>query len=332
MINKLSIFISKDNLPYKNLAVEQYLTMHTGPDECILYLWQNDRTVVVGRNQNCWKECRVSLLESEGGFLARRLSGGGAVYHDMGNLNFTFCVRKENYDLDKQLQVIIRAVQKFGIRAEQNGRNDIITGDGKKFSGNAFYETGDFCYHHGTLLIHTDSQMMARYLSVSREKLQAKSIQSVQSRVVNLSELCPSVTVEFMKDKMVEAFEDVYHLKAASDSENRMDQSEIKENQKIFESWTWKYGRKSSFNQQMDKKYPWGDIHFEFMVKNGMIEDVNVYSDAMDQDFILRIAAELVGCRYNVSDMENQIVQCAGNNQTLLTMASDIGRLFTDNM
>lgn len=139
MVTKLTYIESDQVNPYKNLAVEEYLLLHCEDKECILYLWQNQNTVVIGRNQNAWKECKVTKLEEENGHLARRLSGGGAVYHDLGNLNFTFLVNKDEYSLEKQLQVIINAMGRLGLKAEKSGRNDILI-DGKKFSGNAFYE------------------------------------------------------------------------------------------------------------------------------------------------------------------------------------------------
>ena len=125
MINKLTYIESTGVNPYKNLAMEEYLFSHCGEDEAILYLWQNQHTIVIGRNQNAWKECQISRIEEDGAVIARRLSGGGAVFHDLGNLNFTFLVSKENYDLKKQLDVILKAVQKLGVHAEASGGTDI---------------------------------------------------------------------------------------------------------------------------------------------------------------------------------------------------------------
>ena len=165
--------------PWLNLSVEEQLLNSVKPGQFILYLWQNHNTVVIGKNQNAWRECKTELLENEGGKLARRLSGGGAVFHDIGNLNFTFVVDRENYDLTKQVSVILNAVNSLGINAEMNGRND-LTVDKRKFSGNAFCFRKHGAYHHGTVLVNADMSKMARYLQVSKEKILSKGIQSVQ--------------------------------------------------------------------------------------------------------------------------------------------------------
>ena len=167
MIQQLKLYEGQSFDPQLNLAVEEYLLQTVEPDCCILYLWQNQNTVVIGRNQNAWKECRTTLLEEEGGHLARRLSGGGAVFHDLGNLNFTFLVPTDCYDLEKQLSVIQLACRSFGIEAVRSGRNDILA-EGRKFSGNAFYQSGGRSYHHGTLLVDVDMTRMSRYLNPSK--------------------------------------------------------------------------------------------------------------------------------------------------------------------
>ena len=140
MITKIFIYNAQGTDPHENLAAEKVLMDALAPGEAMLYLWQNLNTVVIGKNQNAWLECRTSLLDEEGGKLARRLSGGGAVYHDLGNLNFTFLMCKEDYNLDKQVAVIQKACALAGIHAEKSGRNDLLA-DGRKFSGNAFYQT-----------------------------------------------------------------------------------------------------------------------------------------------------------------------------------------------
>lgn len=211
MIDKLKLYRGQSFDPFFNLAVEEYLLQNTDEGCCTLYLWQNQNTVVIGRNQNAFKECRTTLLEDEGGKLARRLSGGGAVFHDLGNLNFTFLVPTADYDLDKQLKVIELACEKLGVKVERSGRNDILA-DGRKFSGNAFYKNGPRAYHHGTLMVDVDREKMGRYLNPSKAKLSSKGVDSVRSRVVNLKELAPDTTIELLSQKLAEAFGQVYGL------------------------------------------------------------------------------------------------------------------------
>ena len=166
MLRRLYAIAAEGTDPYENLALEAYLLERVQPGECILYLWQNQRTVVIGRNQHASNECRIQALEADGGHLVRRLSGGGAVYHDLGNLNFTFLTVRRDYDVARQTETILQAVRALGIPAEKNGRND-LTAAGGKFSGHAYYQTGEQCYHHGTLMVSVDLSPLAAYLQVS---------------------------------------------------------------------------------------------------------------------------------------------------------------------
>ena len=298
MIEKITYIETANTYPYRNLAMEEYLLLHCGKEECILYLWQNRNTVVIGRNQNAWKECLVSKLEEENGYPVRRLSGGGAVYHDLGNLNFTFLVRKENYDVNRQLNVILEAVKKLGIHAEKSGRNDILI-DGHKFSGNAFYEQGDCCYHHGTLMVNVNLGELSRYLTVSKDKLKSKGVDSVRARVTNLTEYAPDLTVDVLKQKLLEAFEEVYGLKANILKDTDLDAEEVEERTQKFASWDWIFGRKLDFQYELANRFPWGQITLQFKVKNGKIEDVNVYSDSMRPSLIGEISRYLKNVRYD---------------------------------
>jgi lipoate-protein ligase A len=302
MIQTIHYVVSNQFNPYKNLALEEYLLDTVEEGSCILYLWQNERTVVIGKNQNAWKECKVKELEGDGGYLVRRLSGGGAVFHDHGNLNFTFLVHKDDYDVSKQLEVILRACRKLGIQAEKSGRND-ITVEGKKFSGNAFYRKGDHCYHHGTILIRVDMENLSKYLNVSKDKLVSKGVESVRSRVTNLVEYDNGLTIEIMKDRLIEAFSEVYNctakkLELPASSSDRLDQLEQK-----FSSWDFKYGRKIEFEHTLSQRFAWGGMDIHLIVNGGIIQACLVYTDAMEVDMVDEIPKVLTNCEYSYEKM-----------------------------
>ena len=281
MIKHLYTYSGNGTDPYRNLALEQYLTEHVADDACILYLWQNQNTVVIGRNQNAWQECRTGLLEQEGGTLARRLSGGGAVFHDMGNLNFTFSVSTENYDLPRQQRVILEACRLLGIQAELSGRNDLLA-QGRKFSGNSFYNHGGRSFHNGTLLIDADMTKMGRYLSPSPAKIASKGVASVASRVVNLRELCPGLTVAGMTDAMNRAFQQVYGLTAQPLEEKDFDQEALEKLYRQFSSRDWVYGATFPFDFSCTEKFPWGEVSIRLRVEQGICRQAAVYTDAME--------------------------------------------------
>lgn len=301
MIEHLSYVIGKSKNPYLNLSIEEYLLDTVRPGQLILYLWQNERTVVIGKNQNAWKECRFQQLEADGGHLARRLSGGGAVFHDLGNLNFTFLADREFYDIQRQLDVIEAAVSSFGLATERSGRND-LTADGKKFSGNAFYKTADRAYHHGTLLISSDMERVGKYLNVSERKLNSHSVSSVRSRVTNLSGLSSAITVEGMEKRLWETFSEIYSPLAGGKTPESIGLESINccEMEKLREkyaSWQWRMGRKMDFDMTFETRFPWGGVTLCFDVSGGVIKKAKIFSDAMDCGYIARASDALTGVR-----------------------------------
>lgn len=306
MIQKIQLFQSDSFDPYYNLAIEQHLLETVEDHICILYLWQNSNTVVIGRNQNAWKECRTTLLEQEGGHLARRLSGGGAVFHDLGNLNFTFLVPTADYDVNRQLSVICRACQDMGIPAEISGRNDVVV-EGRKFSGNAFYQNGSRSYHHGTLLIHVDTEKMGRYLSPSKAKLEAKGVESVRSRVVNLREYRPDLTCRQMGEHLITAFEVVYGLPAETLSPESLDQPAVEALCKRNGSREWLYGSKLPFTFSCEGRFDWGDIQLQLQVDAGLVQQAQVYSDAMDWSVAPQLEQALPGCSFSLDTLQRRI-------------------------
>ena len=312
MIEKLRIYNGAGFDPHENLAIEKYLLDLVAPGECILYLWQNQNTVVIGRNQNAWAECRTSLLEEEGGKLARRLSGGGAVFHDLGNLNFTFLVCDEDFDVDRQLSVIQTACASIGLTAEKSGRNDLLV-QGHKFSGNAFYHSQGRAYHHGTLLVDADMEKLSRYLTPSKAKLQAKGVASVRSRVTNLKVLASELTCQTMAVHMQNAFEKVYGHNAEKITLSGEDVKKIGDYTEQLESWEWLYGPRLPFTFSCEERFSWGSISLQLQVESGHIKTAQVYSDAMDWEIADEVSKALIGCRFTCFDMKKAITDAVGD-------------------
>lgn len=296
MINKLKVVTAGGTDPYRNLAVEEYLTNTVNRGECILYLWQNRKTVVIGRNQNARTECRTDLLEADGGFLARRLSGGGAVYHDLGNLNFTFVTKAADYSVPRQLGVVADACGALGVAAEQSGRNDLMAG-GRKFSGNAFYRSGDNCYHHGTVMISVDPAAVERYLNVDRDKLVTHGVDSVRSRVLNLTEIVKGITCSAFAEALKEAFASEYGLMPETACTERLKMPGIDGLREKYASWDWRYGRDASAFISFSRRFDWGKVEFRIDTGKGKIDDISVFSDAMEPEVIFAVKRALKGSR-----------------------------------
>lgn len=305
-IKQIKFIRTNETDPYRNLAIEEYLLHNVTGDECILYLWQNEKTVVIGRNQNPWKECKVNELSSDGGKLVRRLSGGGAVYHDLGNLNFTFLVTKKNYDVQKQLQVIIKAINSLGIPALASGRND-ITVEERKFSGNAFFNVRDKCYHHGTILVDVDMSSLSKYLNVSRKKLQSKGVDSVRSRVTNLIDYRPDITIDILSEELIKAFGETYGLVPKEMKASKLAKEDLELRRQRFSSWDWNYGKKIEFTDSISRRFAWGDIELQMSVEGGIIQECVAYSDALDAELFSEIGKQLMGALFDGKAMKERL-------------------------
>lgn len=331
MIKRIYVIKTEETNPYHNLGLEEALLKKVKSDECILYLWQNRQTVVIGRNQSAMGECRIQKLESDGGFLARRLSGGGAVYHDMGNLNFTFLTSAESFDKEKQTDVILEAVRMSGICAEKNGRNDLNV-DGKKFSGHAYYQTKEKCYHHGTVMLCVDKTKLSDYLNVSELKLKSKGVASVKSRVINLCELNSDLTVSKLSENLVKAFEKVYGLPAETLNEDDIDPQELKALRERYASPEWKYAGEKILPKSVEKRFSWGQVRLDWQTENGKFTEVQFYSDGLEADYLSEIADRLKGCSTKKTEIIKRLTDGIQNNKFVTVAANDIFDLIRENV
>lgn len=325
MVTQIKTISSNTFYPYFNLALEKYLFDTVDDRTVILYLWQNDKTVVYGSNQNVWKEVQVSKLIDDGGFPVRRLSGGGAVFHDKGNLNFTFLTKKDNYNVDRQLKVLMEACRLLGLTVEKTGRGD-LTIEGRKFSDSAFYRAGERCCHHGTLLINTDISMMSRYLNADRSRPESNGASSMESGVADLADFCPSLDAETMRVKLFEAFEQVYGLKPVPMSGQELEPAVIGSYEKIFSDDNWLFGHRIKYKDQICRRFDWGEFDLNLNVDKGTITTAQLYSDADDEHFIASIGEKLEGTACSREALTELVRSCCTSPEHN-AMAEDICRL-----
>lgn len=302
------IVISEETDPYYNLALEEELLNNVKYDENILYLWQNDNTVVIGRNQNPYLECDIDYMEKNNINLVRRISGGGAVFHDLNNLNFTFITKNNNADLEKQLKVIKRAIEEFGLSVEFSGRNDLLVKD-RKFSGNAFYDDGENYFHHGTIMINVNTDILGKVLKPSKLKLESKGIKSVKSRVVNLSSLNEEINVSTLKFTLENSFKMVYGNITKKDIYSK--DVKIPYLYEKYKSKEWNFGESPNYNVFLEEKFKFGNMQILLTIKNNKIDSIEIYSDTLEKVDFDKIKNELLGKsfsrRYILKYIKNNI-------------------------
>ena len=291
MYDKVLYYETNGFNPHYNLAVESALLEDARNGVLTVYLWRNDNTVVIGRHQNAYLDVNVKKLYEEGGTLARRPTGGGAVFHDKGNLNFSFITGLESYDVNDNNDVILRAVRKLGPDAEVTGRNDIVTG-GRKFSGNAYLKTNTGALHHGTILISADTSKMSGFLNVPPDKLEGKGVSSVRSRVVNLAELDENIDVFKVKEAILAVLEEkygkIYPIKEP-------DKKKVEAYYKKYSDREYLFGKNVKLDSRKYKRFSWGYADVNFTLSGGVIDDIEIFSDGINVDDIEKAKKELKG-------------------------------------
>ena len=283
--------------PYFNLAAEQYL-MDT-EDGAVFMLWQNDRAVILGRNQNAYAEINRPFVEERGIAVVRRLTGGGAVFHDLGNLNFTFILPREEcpeLDFARFTVPVAEALRKIGVPAEVSGRND-LTADGRKISGNAQCVYNGKIMHHGTLLFSADLSDMADALRVDPEKMRSKGIGSVRSRVGNLSEYLPGMDVTGLKRYLEESFSASGGTAEAVSFSPEQTAGIEKLKREKYAAWEWNWGVSPSFGKSVRKRFPFGGVELSFEAEHGVLTAVRLQGDYFGAAPVEELEVSLVGCR-----------------------------------
>lgn len=302
---KFKVYLSESFDPRFNLSIEEWLMNCSEPDEILLFLWQNENTIVIGRNQNPYKECDIKKIKENDVCLIRRLSGGGAVYHDLGNLNFTFIASDKNYDVENNMRVIIDAIAKFGIHGYFNGRNDLMVQE-RKFSGNAFLsENGKSC-HHGTILVDVDLKKLSEYLTVSPLKLKSKGIDSVLSRVINLKEIFPQLTIESLKNSLINSFNEFYKTEAQIIvlNENVIDVTKYIEK---YNSWEWNYSESPDFSIVFEDKFDWGIFEIHLELSDGKVKDCRIFTDSIETEAFKSLEIALINKQLKSNDINDVI-------------------------
>lgn len=307
------ILISETNNPWFNLAIEDFIFNEMSLEHPVLFLWRNQPTVVIGRSQNPWIECHLEKMEQENVLLARRQTGGGAVFHDLGNINFTFLSHRQHYNKDANITIIVNALKSLGIDAQAQGRNDIVVqhhdGSWRKISGSAYRETKDRAFHHGTLLRDVDLSALERYLNPNKKKLIAKGVTSVRARVTNLVEFLPDLSHDLLERALIKSFCSYHNSDLTIEKLNDETLQKISSLNSYYEKikdWDWRFGKTFEFTHQLEERFDWGSIDMRLQVEQGIVQQVEIFSDALFPEVFDILKAYLSQCRYDKHSFQMQ--------------------------
>jgi len=294
--------------PFYNLAFEEY-TLHNLKDDDYVLLWQNAPVVVIGKHQNAAEEVDLKRAAELGVKIVRRNTGGGAVYHDMGNLNFSFITDwapEKDVSYDAFLEPVIRALAAFGVDAARRGRNDLVVGD-RKISGNAQCIHGGRLLHHGTLLVDSDLSVLPEVLRVADDKIVSKGIKSVRSRVANINEFTEDIiTPAALKEALVGSF-----FSGGAVGEHVPDGVHTAEAERIagekYGTWEWNVGSSPDYSYKNARRFPGGGVEVRLEVKNGVITACKIYGDFLAIVGVEELENAVVGCRQDESELEKAL-------------------------
>lgn len=307
------IYIDNEGVtdPRVNLAIEEHCIRHLPAGEDYLLFYINAPSIIIGRNQNTLEEIHQAYIDAHGIHVVRRISGGGAVYHDHGNLNFSFLTDFSTDKLNNFKQFatpIIEVLNAMGVPAEMKGRNDIVVGD-KKISGNAQFSSTKRMFNHGTLLLDCDLSQVSQALDVKMTKITSKGHKSARARVANIAEFLDApLSTEAFKEKILSSIagnSDTPQTYRLTDDDWKAIHRLV---DKKYGQWEWNYGRSPDFDIQRTRHFTAGIIDFRLKVKKGgIIENVKIYGDFFGQHPVSEIENVLVGVRYDKGDIETAL-------------------------
>ncbi|RSD29298.1 lipoate--protein ligase [Mesobacillus subterraneus] len=292
--------------PRINLAIEEYALKNLDINETYLLFYINEPSIIIGKNQNTIEEINTEYVEKNGIHVVRRLSGGGAVYHDLGNLNFSFITKDDGesfHNFRKFTEPVVKALNKLGVNAELSGRNDLLA-EGRKISGNAQFSTKGRMFSHGTLLFDSEIESVVSALNVKKDKIESKGIKSIRSRVANISEfLQEKVTIEEFRSLLLKnIFEGQDEIPEYVLTEK--DWEKIHElSKERYQNWDWNYGKSPKFNLQHSHRFPVGQVDVRFDVNKGIIENCKIYGDFFGIGDVAEIEDKLTGLKYERSQI-----------------------------
>lgn len=323
----MKYYISPSNDATYNLALEEYLLKDQ--QEEVLYLWVNNPTIVVGRNQNTLAEINEEEVRRRSITVVRRDTGGGAVYQDLGNLNFSLVINwdaTKDYQFSEFLEPVILALEKFGIRASVEGRNDLLIG-GKKVSGNAQTIYKKHLLHHGTLLFNEDLAVIGKVLEVSKGKLEAQGIKSVRARVGNILDFAPNkFTMEEFQQAIIQSYckEDSQLLQLSTESEAKI----RKWQKEKYQSWDYVYGQSAEANYKAGEKLSCGTVVLELLVDQSVIRKIHFSGDFLCMRDITGLEDHLIGVKYNYDCICQALVKAKVNSYFNQIEVEELARLF----